>query len=179
MKRRGRKGSLSLGVSLMEITAAVFFFILCASQCILAFAVSEKISRHAAELSKAVAAAETAIEVWKAEGEEGLLETLCFSEGATWEKGKKVYWAGLDGQGRLCGLDVYTCREPALPDTVKFEIYEDTDRLSGAVVTVSRNSDIFYEGEEQKLLLVRKENTIFVLEAKNCGKKEKQGEPQA
>lgn len=69
MNRRSDTGS---GLFLMEMIVAVFFFILCASACILAFAKSDHMSRGARDSNGAVSAAQSVAEIWKAEGAEGL-----------------------------------------------------------------------------------------------------------
>ncbi len=60
------------GVFMMEMIMVVFFFIICASICILVFVRADKMSRKADDLNQAVLAAQSVAEVWKAEGEAGL-----------------------------------------------------------------------------------------------------------
>lgn len=62
----------SSGLFLMEMIVAVFFFMLCASTCILAFARSDHMSRLAKDSNNAVSAAQSVVEIWKAENIEGL-----------------------------------------------------------------------------------------------------------
>lgn len=62
MNRRSGSGS---GIFLMEMMVVVFFFMLCASTCILAFAKSDRMSRLAWERDHAVSAAQTVAETWK------------------------------------------------------------------------------------------------------------------
>lgn len=69
MNRRNHTGA---GLFLMEMIAAVCGFILCASLCILAFAKSDRMSRLAKDRGAAVSAAQSAAEIWKAEGIDGL-----------------------------------------------------------------------------------------------------------
>lgn len=69
MNRRNHSGA---GLFLMEMIAAICGFILCASVCILAFAKADRMSRLAKDRGEAVSAAQTAAEIWKAEGVDGL-----------------------------------------------------------------------------------------------------------
>lgn len=62
MNRRSGSGS---GIFLMEMMVVVFFFMLCASTCILAFAKSDRMSRLAWERDHAVSAAQSETELWK------------------------------------------------------------------------------------------------------------------
>lgn len=73
MNRKSGSGS---GIFLMEMMVVVFFFILCASTCILAFAKADKMSRLASERNQAVSAAQSVAEVWKLEGTDGLTERM-------------------------------------------------------------------------------------------------------
>ncbi len=66
MNRRSGSGS---GIFLMEMMVVVFFFMLCASTCILAFAKSDRMSRLAWERDHAVSAAQTMAEIWKLDQE--------------------------------------------------------------------------------------------------------------
>lgn len=67
-----RKNSSGAGMFMMEMIVAVFFFILCASTCILVFAKADSMSRFAKDTNNGVVAAESMAEVWKAEGTSGL-----------------------------------------------------------------------------------------------------------
>lgn len=69
-----RKSDTGSGLFLMEMIVAVFFFMLCASTCILAFAKSDHMSRRAKDSNGAVSAAQSVAEIWKAEGLQGLEE---------------------------------------------------------------------------------------------------------
>lgn len=99
MNRKSGSGS---GIFLMEMIIAVFFFIICASTCILAFAKSDRMSRLATERDQAVSAAQTVAEVWKAEGADGLMERMdayripagitTRSGSVTREGGYRIYW---------------------------------------------------------------------------------------
>ena len=68
-----------------------FFFIICASTCILAFAKSDNMSRTAKNLNQGILAAESTAEIWKAEGVDGLMSRMAFDRG---ENG--VYGTWLD-----------------------------------------------------------------------------------
>lgn len=70
MNRKNGSGS---GIFLMEMIAAVFFFMIAASVCILAFAKADRQSRLASDRNQAVSAAQSVAEVWKLEGTDGLV----------------------------------------------------------------------------------------------------------
>ncbi len=72
----GRRRGSGSGLFLMEMIVAVFFFILCASVCVLAFAKSDSMSRTAKASNQAVILSQTVAEIWKAEGTEGLESRL-------------------------------------------------------------------------------------------------------
>lgn len=86
-----RKGSS--GLFLMEMIVAVFFFVVCASTCILAFAKSDSMSRLAKDKNGAAVAAQSVVEIWKAEGTDGLENRLGLEVradegfGILWDKG--------------------------------------------------------------------------------------------
>ena len=82
MNKRSGSGS---GIFLMEMMVVVFFFMLCASTCILAFAKSDRMSRLAWERDHAVSAAQSVAEVWKLseEQQEGEQSLYC---NADWEE---------------------------------------------------------------------------------------------
>lgn len=67
-----RKNSSGAGLFMLEMIAAVFFFILCAGICIRVFVKADGMSRLARDTNNGVLAAESVAEVWKAEGPEGL-----------------------------------------------------------------------------------------------------------
>ena len=99
------------GVFMMEMIMVVFFFIICASICILVFVRADKMSRRADDLNQAVLAAQSAAEVWKAEGEDGL---------------EKRFQAVSDGSGSLtmyfekngsaASPDAYVCQVTVTPE---------------------------------------------------------------
>lgn len=67
-----RKNSSGAGLFLMEMIMAVFFFILCASTCIMVFVKADGMSRTARDINRSVVEAESIAEVWKLRGAEGL-----------------------------------------------------------------------------------------------------------
>lgn len=67
-----KKNSSGAGMFMMEMIVAVFFFILCASACILVFVKADSLSRLAKDTNNGVVVAESVAEVWKAEGISGL-----------------------------------------------------------------------------------------------------------
>lgn len=95
MNKRSGSGS---GIFLMEMMVVVFFFMLCASTCILAFAKSDRMSRLAWERDHAVSAAQSAAEVWKLseeqqEGEQSLYWNADWEE--TENQSEAVYTGSL------------------------------------------------------------------------------------
>lgn len=95
------------GLFLMEMIVAVFFFVVCASTCILAFAKADSMSRLAKDQNGAVIAAQSAAEIWKAEGLEGLAEQMGLTEragesgsyGIAWDTGWQVRREGASRDG--------------------------------------------------------------------------------
>ncbi len=83
-----KKGSES-GMFMMEMILAVFFFIMCTTVCIQVFVSSNSMSEKATDTNKAVVAATGIIEIWKAEGEEGLQNYL---HATIDEDYVQVYW---------------------------------------------------------------------------------------
>lgn len=73
MNKKNRSGA---GLFMMEMIVAVFFFILCASTCILVFVKADTMSRLARDTNSGVMAAESMAEVWKMEGTDGLVVRL-------------------------------------------------------------------------------------------------------
>lgn len=87
MSKKSNSGS---GVFMMEMIVAVFFFILCASICILVFVRSDNMSLLAKDMNLGVVAAESMAEIWKAEGTEGIELRL---DGIAKEQEVAVYWS--------------------------------------------------------------------------------------
>lgn len=69
----------------MEMMVVVFFFMLCASTCILAFAKSDRMSRLAWERDHAVSAAQSVAEIWKLSDEKQAEEADCYWN-AEWQE---------------------------------------------------------------------------------------------
>lgn len=93
------------GVFMMEMTAVVFFFILCAAICIQTFVKADVLSRRALDLNQGVFIAQSVAEVFKAEGQEGLQKQLR----AKGEAGKPV-WMGFDDFGNPCEVETAVFR---------------------------------------------------------------------
>ena len=68
-----KKSGSGTAMFMMEMIMVVFFFILCASTCILVFARANSMSRLAKDTNQGVVAAESVVEVWKAEGCDGVV----------------------------------------------------------------------------------------------------------
>lgn len=104
MNRRSGSGS---GIFLMEMMVVVFFFMLCASTCILAFAKSDRMSRLAWERDHAVSAAQSVAEVWKLseeqqEGEQSLYWNADWEE--TENQSEAVYTGSLTETSKEDGI---------------------------------------------------------------------------
>ncbi len=63
-----KKNSSGAGMFMMEMIMAVFFFILCASTCIMVFVKADSMSTLARDTNRAVVMAESMAEVWKSGG---------------------------------------------------------------------------------------------------------------
>lgn len=104
MNKRSGSGS---GIFLMEMMVVVFFFMLCASTCILAFAKSDRMSRLAWERDHAVSAAQSVAEVWKLseeqqEGEQSLYWNADWEE--TENQSEAVYMGSLTETSKEDGI---------------------------------------------------------------------------
>ena len=104
MNKRSGSGS---GIFLMEMMVVVFFFMLCASTCILAFAKSDRMSRLAWERDHAVRAAQSVAEVWKLseeqqEGEQSLYWNADWEE--TENQSEAVYTGSLTETSKEDGI---------------------------------------------------------------------------
>lgn len=71
-----KNGGSGTAMFMMEMIMVVFFFILCASTCILIFVKANQMSGMANDTNRGVVGAESIAEVWKAEGEQGLEERM-------------------------------------------------------------------------------------------------------
>lgn len=129
MNRKSGSGS---GIFLMEMMVVVFFFILCASTCILAFAKSDRMSKLAMERNQAVLAAESVVEIWKADGTDGWKTRL----GAT-EDGQAAgsFQAAWDRQWESAAADA------AAPYYAEIQVTDGGDSIEHAAVSVYRSSD--------------------------------------
>lgn len=176
-ERMERKGGSGSGLFLMEMIVVVFFFVICASQCILAFATSERMSRQGRDLNRAVTMAETIVEVWKAEGTEGLMDRLGFwEEEAPEQDGRASYIIRLDEQWEpMEGEDMVSFSEAEDISTrmARIEIFQEEGGLSTAVVTMNGDASspgISYRGEAAQLLPDSGDRVVFVLKAKKYEK---------
>ncbi|MGL5437149.1 MAG: hypothetical protein ACRDBO_17535 [Lachnospiraceae bacterium] len=130
-----KKNSSGSGVFLMEMIMVVFFFIICASVCILVFVKANHMSRLAKDTNQSVIAAESIAEVWKQEGEAGLIEWMnaVGLEAAREDtNGVAIYW---DTGWKLAKQ----------PDQAAYQaevIWEDTDGLAQATIVLVRNDDL-------------------------------------
>lgn len=129
-----KKNSSGSGVFLMEMIMVVFFFIICASICILVFVRANHMSRLAKDTNQGVIAAESIAEVWKQEGEDGLRTRMYgISPGGAPEGNKnvKIYW---DREWKLSNQ----------PDLAAFEAtvsWQEADGLTEAVISLQRIED--------------------------------------
>lgn len=121
----------------MEMMAAICFFILCLSQCVLVFGISDQISRRSRELNQAVILAESVAEVWKIRGNRGLVEHLGFEEAERREKERVVY-KGTVGEEWQAAVD----------------ISKDEQGMMTGVVTIKKGQ-ILFELQVKKYLYKR------------------------
>lgn len=91
MNKKSGSGS---GPFLMEMLAAVGFFIVCASICVSVFARADRMSRQAMDLNQGVLAAQTVVEEFRSG--EPLAEEPCVWDGdwVRYESGQKAMEAG-------------------------------------------------------------------------------------
>ena len=165
-KLNGKGGSGS-GLFLMEMIVVVFFFVLCASQCILAFATSERMSRPGRNLNPAVTMAESIVEVWKAEGVDGLTGRLKFEKRE--ENGAIAYEAALDENWRPVGsVQPAPGQDGAAPHRARLQLQEE-DGIVTAVVVMENSPNgvpVAYKGEAAQMLPDSGGSVVYVLEAK-------------
>ena len=138
MKKRQRRYLFYSRLFLIEKTVVVLLLVFCTFQCTLAFVLSERIRHQASELNQAVIMAETIVEVWKAQGEEGLVEMLRFSQEDKKEKGDIVYCTGLNEVWEPVDTALFNGMELMMPHIARIEIHRE-DGLASAVVTISNN----------------------------------------
>lgn len=158
------KGSSGSGLFLMEMIVVVFFFVICASQCILAFATSERMSRQGRNLNRAVTMAESIVEVWKAEGTKGLTERLHFTEMA----GEPVLVAVLDEEWLPVETGDDSSDRDTWPHQAEVRLQEENGMVT-AVVTMTNaegSVPVAYRGEAAQMLPDSGGRIVYVLEAK-------------
>ena len=135
-----KKNSTGAGLFMMEMLAAVFFFILCAATCLMAFVKADQVSRLARDTNQAVVLAESLAEVWKQGGAELVEEVFSSQEAAASaaetgfshpEAAWAVFW---DDQGEPVGEE----SQAALSGTV---FQETEDGLETAHITMVRQKD--------------------------------------
>ena len=132
MNRRSGSGT---AMFMMEMIMVVFFFILCASTCILIFVKGNQMSSLANDTNRGVVGAESIAEVWKAEGVQGLEEHMSAvfvadtGEAAVYE----ICW---DADWKVSGRNETSsyCGEVVLGTAGRNGLYE-------AVITVTRIRD--------------------------------------
>lgn len=133
-----KKAKSVTGVFLMEMIMVVFFFILCASTCILVFVKADNMSRLAKDTNRGVMAAESMAEIWKAEGTEGLIERLNGQEEASqiliywdraWNPASEDESAYIGSLKRTEGSDI---------EEAQIEIIRQKDEKSLFIMNVAR-----------------------------------------
>lgn len=152
---------------LIKRTATASLLVFCMFQCALLFAVSERISRQTKDLNQAVIMAETIVEVWKAQGEEGLVEMLLFSRDNKQEKENIVYWAALNEGWKPVDKGFFDKMELMLPHMARIEIHREGG-LASAVVTMSSAasaSAVAYEKKADDMPVDLGRRVVFVLKA--------------
>jgi hypothetical protein len=115
---------------MMEMIVAVFFFLLCAAVCIQAFVKADLLSKRAADLNQSVLIAQSAAEIWKAEGEAGLVHHL---NGVKQDSPAETYTMMFDKRGNAA-------------DQSHAVYYGEVKTISGleAQVTVSKAGKALY-----------------------------------
>lgn len=140
------------GLFLMEMIVAVFFFIVCASICILAFAKADSMSRLAKDQNGAVIAAQSAAELWKADGLEGLAEQMGLTKlagedygyGITWDAGWQVRREGIS-------------RDSSPAYAADIDVTDEGDGLETMHIAISRYGEAgpLFELEASRYLTAR------------------------
>lgn len=134
-----KKNSTGAGLFMMEMLAAVFFFILCAATCLMAFVKADQVSRLARDTNQAVVLAESLAEVWKQGGADLVEEVFSGQEAAAAEEAERshpeaawaVFW---DANGN----PVEEESQAAIVGTV---FREQEDGLETAHITMVRQKD--------------------------------------
>lgn len=86
-----KKSGSGTAMFMMEMIMVVFFFILCSGTCIQVFARADSMSRLAKDINQGVIAAESVLEVWKAEGRAGVIKRFKATADET-EGSCTIYW---------------------------------------------------------------------------------------
>lgn len=130
------------GIFMMEMIMVVFFFILCASVCILVFVKGDRMSREASDLNQSVLVAQSVAEVWKKEGGDGLIERFGAEDIGS---GRYLYTMVFE-DGAAAGAGEVTDQEEG--STRKRAAYavllSAGGTEGGAVITVSRAGEAVY-----------------------------------
>lgn len=123
------------GVFMMEMIMVVFFFILCASICILVFVRADRLSRQADDLNQGVLAAQSVAEVWKAESLTGLEKRFLAQMDEDGES--LVMGFGKDGNTVAVEDAVYVV-------TLQQSEADENNMLQSATIVVSRDGGQVY-----------------------------------
>lgn len=123
------------GVFMMEMIMVVFFFILCASICILVFVRADRMSRQADDLNQGVLAAQSVAEVWKAESLTGLEKRFLAQMDEDGES--LVMGFGKDGNTVAAEDAVYVV-------TLQQSEADENNMLQSATIVVSRDGGQVY-----------------------------------
>lgn len=144
MSKKSERGT---GLFMMEMIMVVFFFILCASTCILVFSKANNMSRLAKDTNDGVVAAESVAEVWKAEGLQGLQDRFSAvsdsADPSETEQGScRIFWNS-DWSVAVSDQEAVYITEV---------VWKTTDDVSEAEVKITRTED----SENLYSLLVKK-----------------------
>lgn len=129
-----RKNSSGSGVFLMEMILVVFFFMICASICILVFVRANNMSRLAKDTNQGVIMAESVAEVWKQESSDGLVKHLYAVKSDSTEAGREAMIMSWNSDWEILEQ----------PEQAAYHIqinWTEVDGLSEAKITVIRNDD--------------------------------------
>lgn len=137
-----KKRETPSGMFMMEMIMVVFFFILCASTCILVFVKANNMSRQAKDLNQSVLMAESIAEVWKAEGEEGLAEKTGAQVHSGTAQQYDVFW-NRDWNPVPDGTDAAYRADITLSE-------EDGMSYAEVVISKTEDSNVVFELKTQK-----------------------------
>lgn len=124
----------------MEMMAVISFFVLCLSQCVLVFGISDQISRQSRERNQAVILAESVAEVWKTRGSRGLVDHLGLVETERKEQKQVVYRGTVEEKWQAA-----------------VDISKDERGMMTGVVTIKKGQ-ILFELEVKKYSYQRKQS---------------------